>query len=146
MKIFIKTKVESSLEKVHSKFNQDLFEKLAPPLVDLTVDRFDGCLKGHEVHLSMTSFGLMKSKWISKITTSELNANEFYFIDEGDLLPPPLKKWKHVHRVEKIDNNSCYVIDDIDFTTNSTILDNIIYPALFAMFKHRSPIYKRELS
>jgi len=145
MRLLLKTKVNQKLSIIHSKFNEELFIKLAPPLMNLKVERFDGCLKGHEVHLKMDLFGLMSSRWISLITSSVFNENEFTFIDEGTIIPPPLKKWTHTHRVEKINENSCWVIDDIEYSTNNKILDNAIYPALYSMFKLRSPIYKREL-
>lgn len=145
MKIFIKTEVKNNLKNIQQKFNQDLFEKLSPPLMTVNVERFDGCLKDHEVHLLIQSL-FVRNKWISKITTSEFNDQVFYFIDEGIEIPPPLKNWKHVHRVEKISENSCYVIDDITYSTGSKVLDVAIFPFLFGMFKFRQPIYRRELS
>ena len=145
MKIFISTEVNNNLNSIVKKFNQDLFQKLSPPLVDLKVIRFDGCKKGDEVHLEMKLFGKIHNQWISKITTDEISENEFYFIDEGTLVPAPLKNWKHVHRVRKIDDSKCLVIDDIEFSTGNTLLDYAIYPALYAMFSHRKPIYKKEL-
>jgi len=144
MRIFIKTRVQNNLRSIHQKFDQNLFEKLSPPLMTVKVERFDGCLKDHEVHLLIQSL-IVRNKWISKITTSELNEKVFYFIDEGIEIPPPLKSWKHIHRVEAIDENSCYVIDDINFTSGSKALDVLLYPFLFGMFKFRQPIYKREL-
>lgn len=146
MRIFITTKVQNSLENLHDKFNKELFEKLSPPLIGLTINRFDGCLKGDQIHLSMDILGLKKSKWISTVTTSEFNSKEFYFIDEGQVLPFPLVYWKHVHRIEKINEQTCYVIDNIEFRTKSALLDKLIYPALYSLFLYRVPIYKKELS
>jgi ligand-binding SRPBCC domain-containing protein len=145
MKIYISTKVENKLENIHAKFNRDLFEKLSPPLVGLKIERFDGCLKGDEIHLLLDTLGIRKTSWISIITTSEINAKEFYFIDEGLVLPPPLVYWKHVHRVEKIDDNNCFVIDNIEYKTKSLMMDKILYPALYSIFLYRCPIYKYEL-
>ena len=82
MRIFIKTRVQNNLRSIHQKFDQNLFEKLSPPLMTVKVERFDGCLKDHEVHLLIQSL-IVRNKWISKITTSELNEKVFYFIDEG---------------------------------------------------------------
>jgi ligand-binding SRPBCC domain-containing protein len=146
MKIFIKTKVNNNLKNIHTQFDRELFLRLSPPLINLTVDRFDGCLKGHQIHLTMTFLGKIKNKWISTVTTSEFNAKEFYFIDEGVVLPPPLSYWKHVHRVDRIDDDNCYVIDDIEYKTKSPLLDKIIFPALYSIFLYRVPIYKRTLS
>lgn len=144
MRIFIKTKVHNNLSTIHQKFDRNLFEKLSPPLMTVKVERFDGCLKDHEVHLLIQSL-FVRNKWISKITTSELNEKVFYFIDEGIEIPPPLKKWKHIHRVEAIDSSNCYVIDDITYSSGSNLLDYALFPFLFGMFKFRQPIYKREL-
>ena len=146
MKIFIKTLVENDYKTIESKFDKELFIKLSPPLMKLSVDRFDGCKKGDEVHLRMNLFNLLNQKWISVITASESNNNEFYFIDEGTVLPPPLKKWKHVHRVEKINETHSYVIDDIEYSTGNIILDNTIFPVLYSMFFFRKHIYQSELS
>lgn len=145
MKIFISTVVENKLSNIAEKFNKDLFQKLSPPLMELTVLRFDGCKKDDEVHLEMKLFGPIKNKWISKITANELNQEDFYFIDEGTLIPPPLKKWKHVHRVKRLNDTKCLVIDDIEYSTGNKVLDMIIYPALYAMFAYRKPIYIKEL-
>lgn len=146
MKIVIKTKIPKNFLDIYSKFDQKLFEALSPPLMKVLVDRFDGCNKGDEVHLSMTLFGVIGQRWISLITRQEINENEAFFIDEGSLLPPPLKSWKHIHRINKIDENSSHVIDDIEYTTGNAMLDLLIFPALYSMFYFRKPVYKRELS
>ncbi len=146
MKIIIKTKVEKNFQIVFSKFNLQLFQALKPPLMSLTVERFDGCKKGDEVHLKMNLFGFLDQKWISHITGDFKSNYEIYFVDEGALLPPPLSKWKHIHRIEKINELSSFVIDDIEYTSGNKMLDIALYPALYAMFAYRRPIYKRELS
>ena len=114
--------------------------------MNLEVERFDGCKKGDEVHLKMSLFGILNQRWISHITKDVKSDYDIYFIDEGALIPPPLKKWTHYHRIEKISELASYVIDDIDYTTGNAVLDLILYPALYSMFYCRKPIYKRELS
>lgn len=146
MKILIRTKIEKNFQVIFSKFNLDLFKALKPPLLNLEVERFDGCKPGDEVHLKMDLFGLMNQKWISHITKDFRSEYEIYFVDVGFLLPPPLKKWTHIHRIEKIDELSSFVTDDIEFTSGHTALDLLIYPVLYSMFMFRKPIYKRELS
>ena len=145
MKIYIKTKIEKNYREVFSFFNRELFLALKPPLVNVKLDRFDGCKKGDEVHLRMDLFGLLNQSWISHITENAESSDEIYFIDEGALLPPPLSQWKHIHHIKKIDENSTYIIDDIDYTTGNIALDYMIYPALYSMFYYRIPIYKREI-
>ena len=146
MKILIKTKIEKNYQILFSKFTIDLFKKLKPPVLNLTVERFDGCKKNDEVHLKMDLFGQLKQVWVSRITEDFRNDYEIFFVDEGIVLPPPLIKWKHIHRIEKINELSSYVVDDIEYSCSNIFIEMAIYPALYAMFLYRNPIYKRELS
>lgn len=146
MKILIKTKIEKNYQVLFSKFNVELFKALKPPLVNLDIERFDGCKKGDEIHLRMDIFGQLNQRWISLITSDFRSDYEINFVDEGALLPPPLVKWKHVHRIEKLNETSSFIVDDIYFTSGNLIVDLAIYPALYLMFLYRKPIYKRELS
>jgi len=141
MKILIKTSIPNDYKTVFSKFNLNLFVALKPPLSALKVLRFDGCKKGHEVHLMVSG-----QKWVSHITSDYEDHEKIYFIDEGYIIPPPLKKWTHTHLILKTGENSCEVIDDIDYTTGLKVLDAILYPVFWGMFSLRSPVYKRELS
>jgi ligand-binding SRPBCC domain-containing protein len=145
MKILIKTKVDHHYKYIFSLFNLHLFKALKPPLINLEVERFDGCKSGDEIHLKMNFQGLLNQQWVSIITSDFESENDIGFIDEGKILPPPLSKWKHIHRIQKIDEKSSYVIDDIEFTSGNAALDAVIYPALYSMFLYRKPIYKREL-
>ena len=146
MKIFIKTRIEKNYQIIFSNFNLALFEALKPPLMKLTVERFDGCKAGDEVHLKMSLFGVLNQRWISHITKDVKSDYDIYFVDEGVLIPPPLKKWTHYHRIEKISELASFVIDDIDYKTGYSFLDIILYPPLYLMFYYRKPIYKRELT
>lgn len=146
MKILIKTKIDKNYQVLFSKFNVELFKALKPPLVNLDIERFDGCKKGDEIHLRMDIFGQLNQRWISLITSDFRSEYEINFVDEGALLPPPLVKWKHVHRIEKLNETSSFIVDDIYFTSGNLIVDLAIYPALYLMFLYRKPIYKRELS
>lgn len=146
MKILIKTKIEKNYQVLFSKFNVELFKALKPPLVNLDIERFDGCKKGDEIHLRMDLFGLLNQRWISLITSDFRGDYEINFVDEGALLPSPLVKWKHAHRIEKLNETSSFIVDDIYFTSGNFIVDLAIYPALYLMFLYRKPIYKRELS
>lgn len=141
MKIYIKTPIPKNFKEVFSLFNEELFVALKPPMVNLVVERFDGCHKGNEVHLKING-----RRWVSHITKYSEDADEIYFIDIGAIIPPPLKSWKHTHRIVRTGENSCEVIDDIEYSTGSTLLDKAMYPVFFAMFSLRRPIYKRRLS
>lgn len=141
MKILISTPINKNFRSVFAQFNLKLFEALRPPLVKLKVERFDGCKKGDEVHLMVAG-----QKWVSHITDNFESDDEIYFIDIGVMTPPPIKQWKHIHRIKRTGENSCNVIDDIEYSTGNSILDRMIYPAIYSMFVMRKPIYKKELS
>jgi ligand-binding SRPBCC domain-containing protein len=144
MRIIIKTKVQQDFKKVFQAFDIKLFMKLKPPLVSLNVIRFDGCQKSNEVHIEVKILW-MKQKWISLITEQQSNENEIFFIDEGVLLPKPLKYWKHKHIIEKSIDSSI-IIDDICYSTNNILLDFLLFPALFLQFYFRKPVYKSYFS
>ena len=146
MKILIKTRIEKNYQVLFSKFTIDLFKALKPPLIHLEVLRFDGCKKGDEIHLKMDLFGKFNQSWVSHITDAFRSDYEIHFVDEGAVLPPPLLKWKHIHRIEKINELASFIVDDIEYSTGNKVTDIAIYPALYLMFLYRKPIYKRELS
>lgn len=141
MKIRISTPIKRNFREVFALFDLKLFEALKPPVVNLKVERFDGCKTGDEVHLKVAG-----QKWVSHITDYVENKDEIYFVDRGVIIPPPLKHWLHIHRIERTGENSCNVIDDIEYSTGNRFIDKLIYPALYAMFSMRKPIYQRELS
>ncbi len=131
-----------SLEKVKAGFTEKLFLELTPPGVSVFLERFDGCSPGHEVHLQIGSFGF-KQKWVSHITSEVYNDKEWYFVDEGKVLPWPLKSWKHLHKVESLGENQSQIIDDITYTTGFRFLDVLMYPSLLLSFGVRPSRYKK---
>lgn len=142
MRILIKTPLEQDFDTVFKGFDLELFKALKPPLIQLEVTRFDGCKKGDEVHLKI-GLGFFSQKWISHITDHYDTLSEHTFIDEGHILPPPLKDWKHTHRVIKTGTNTCEIHDDIEFSSGYSILDLFMYPALWFQFWLRKPVYKK---
>lgn len=137
--LVFKCPVKASVEEVKEGFNLELFKALKPPLVQMEVSRFDGCSKGDEVHLSV-GLGL-KVSWISLITEDHQDDNQWYFIDEGKLLPPPLKKWRHIHSVIK-DGDGAIIVDDISFTSNNRVLDFLLRPTMHFQFSGRYDVYQ----
>jgi ligand-binding SRPBCC domain-containing protein len=142
MNILIKTTLSKNYREVHRGFDLKLFKALKPPLIALEVKRFDGCKKGDEVHLEI-GLGPLKQKWVSLITENIENENECTFVDIGHILPPPLKDWKHTHRILKINEQTCEIHDDIHFSSGNKLLDLFLYPALYAQFAFRIPVYKK---
>lgn len=142
MKIYFETAVATDYKSVLSGFNLDLFKALKPPIIQLIVDRFDGCETGGEVHLRV-GLGPFKQRWISLITEHGSSDQECFFVDVGSVLPPPLKRWRHQHRILKRDEKTSLIIDDIEFSSGLKILDYFLYPALYAQFALRGPVYRK---
>lgn len=127
---------------VKAQFTRELFLALKPPGVRLELKRFDGCSPGNEVHLELHSFGLTQ-QWKSLITKETLTESEWSFVDEGKLLPWPLKTWQHHHRVLKVNDQESLIIDDINFDCGSEALNRLMYPILWASFSVRPAKYKK---
>lgn len=140
MKVQIKTRVNKDFKHVFQRFDIHLFMKLKPPFIGLSVIRFDGCKTGDIVHVEINILG-MKQKWISEITEYVENSEEIYFVDEGKVLPKPLRYWKHKHVIQKSIDSSV-IIDDISYSTNRKILDFLLFPLFFLQFFYRKPVYK----
>ena len=135
--ILFKTKVNQPLQKVWAGFDAALFEALKPPFVPMTLLRFDGCKTGDEVHIITAG-----QRWEAKIVDDWQTDAEVAFVDVGQLLPWPLRNWRHVHRIVA-DGEGCQIVDDITFGTGSRVLDALLYPLLRAMFGLRRPVYRR---
>ena len=142
MRLIIRTKVESYFLDVKSGFTEDLFLALNPPFPPVKLRKFDGCSKGDEVQLEL-NFILFKQSWHSDITYDLTDDTTFQFIDVGVKLPFFLKSWKHHHVVNKINENTSEIIDDITFSSPLWLLDLLLYPALYLQFLYRKPVYKK---
>jgi ligand-binding SRPBCC domain-containing protein len=109
----ISTKIEQDYKSVFSKFDVNLLKRLKPIAVGLKILRYDGCEKGNEVHAEISFLG-WKQRWNTLITEKTETNNEIYFIDEGlhtDMLPKPLKIWRHRHEISKfIDSSKLLII------------------------------------
>lgn len=140
MNLLIQSPVSASFQKVVGGFNQQLFEKLTPPGVRVDILRFDGCKKGDEVHLTLHQLG-KKMSWVSVMTSDLSTEDEWSFVDEGKVLPWPLTRWRHHHRVFKQTENESLIVDDIEYDC-ALGLAPIIYPVLYLSFSIRPKIYK----
>jgi ligand-binding SRPBCC domain-containing protein len=144
--IHLKTQVKSSLAGVRAGFNEQLFLALSPPFPVVRIHVFEGCEKGNRVQLSL-NFGIFTQTWHGLVTESSTAEGQWYFIDEGVILPFPLKTWRHKHLVTETgqQNGSC-IHDMIQYSTGNALLDILTYPAYFALFLYRKPIYKKLFS
>ena len=68
---------------------------------------------------------------------------EWFFVDEGQTLPKPLRYWKHIHKVKKQTEKQTFIIDDIAFSSNNYLLDILLYPFLYMQFALRKPAYRK---
>lgn len=146
MNVLIKTPVHNSYTNIFKDFNISLFKALTPPLTTLKVERFDGCAVGDEVHLEVKAFVLIKQHWKNKIIEAIHNEQEICFTDEGIVIPFPLKAWKHVHRIVRIDDFHSLIIDDIHYKCSSRLIEFLLFPVIYFMFFSRRAVYQRELS
>lgn len=89
--------------------------------------------QGSEVYLSGKL--MTKSAWHSKITYLK----PYTYVDE--MLSGRFKTWKHLHKFQKIDDNSTEVIDEIDFELPygflGRMLEGYVYNRLQEVFIHR---------
>ena len=143
MHLLLQTPVRQPPSQVWAGFDRKLFDQLAPPFPPVEVVRFDGCLKGHVVHLRL-NFIVFKQDWISDIVDQQTTVDEIFFVDKGTKLPFFLRYWHHRHRlVRDPQTGGTLVIDDITFRTPSFLTDDLFYPFLWLQFAYRKPIYKR---
>ena len=138
MHIKIATQVAQDYDTVYERFDRDLFEALAPPLMPLKLLRFDGSRTGDEVHIAIGPI-----RWHALIVDHGRSATENYFVDKGTVLPFFLKTWEHRHRILK-DGSGSIIVDDIRYTTPfGKVGDLLFYPSLYAQFAMRKPVYRR---
>jgi ligand-binding SRPBCC domain-containing protein len=142
MKIFFKTRVKASFPRVRDGFDFDLFKALIPPWTDVTHDRFDGCKEGDEIHFTAHRLGL-KVRWVSLITFANHSEAEWSFIDEGKMIPFPLKYWRHLHRVVRVSDTKTDIIDDIEYRCYTKSLEKLVYPLLWATIAIRPRRYRQ---
>jgi len=143
MRIILKTAVVQLPAEVMAGFTQRLFVALAPPYPRLHVRRFDGCRTGDRVEIELDTL-VKRLPWTSLITDDGvLPDGTHFFVDEGQVLPPPLRYWQHRHRIEPGPQGGSVIVDDLEYRTASPLLDALIYPAMWAQFAWRRPIYRR---
>mgnify|MGYP000642360055 CR=1 FL=1 len=140
MNVKLSTQVKGNYIDVMKAFDRKLFEALKPSVGKMEIVEFTGSKKGDRVHMQF--FSPIKAEWVSDIVEDSVDARRAIFIDEGVVLPWPLASWRHKHIVQKIDEDSSYIIDDITFEGSNFLLSWILYPAIYFGFYPRKKIYK----
>lgn len=143
MNVYLRTHVAAAPAEVWQGFTRELFLALAPPFPPFKLLRFDGCERGDEVHLELGA-GPLRQRWTSLITDHGITANgTYYFVDEGEQLPTPLSYWQHRHLLQPAPGGGTYIVEDLEYRTGSRLLDRLLWPAVWAQFAWRMPIYRR---
>lgn len=146
MKFKLVTKVGGKYREVFQQFDKELLLKLTPPGMQAELKRYDEpTAVGSVVELKVTIFGLIKQEWENDITAYEENDRECYFVDEGRVLPWPLKSWRHKHLVRKAvgeDGSECVeIVDDIAYSAGGWTA--LIHPVVWMQFAYRKPLYRK---
>ncbi|MER2999054.1 SRPBCC family protein [Pontibacter populi] len=141
MQIHLRTNVGQNYKQVFDAFDEQLFRKLAPSYPKLKLIRFDGSEPGDVVEVELQT-GIKSFRWTSLITERTITDTEAWFVDEGQVLPPPLKLWRHKHLVTAI-NSSATIHDIITYSTGNKLLDLMLYPVMVAQFSMRKPVYRK---
>ncbi len=136
MNIKLESRVDTSFETVCNNFSKELFTYLLPPGAQLL--KYDGSRKGDHVHLKLPLAG----EWLSEIVENESSDDHVYFVDEGRILPAPLKNWRHIHHIYK-DGEGARIVDDMHFSSGSKFLDGLIRPFLYISFLPRKTQYAK---
>lgn len=137
MKVRLQSAVRGTINEVWDNFDEQLFRYLLPPGTRLI--KFDGSDPGDIVHLKFP----FKQEWISKITEVHRQDDHCFFVDKGIKLPGPLKFWKHKHHVYHINKYKTLIVDDMEYSTGSELLDLLIYPFLYLAFLPRTSLYRK---
>ena len=141
MHIVINTKVDGYYKNVMKAFDLKLFEFLQPKGAKTQIVDFTGSSKGDKVHIRFLS--PIKADWISEIIDDNITDDKAYFIDQGTIMPWPLKKWNHKHIVIKASDSTSIIKDDISYKTSNYLLDFLIYPVMYFTFLQRKPLYQK---
>jgi len=124
-------------------FTRELFVALAPPFPKFHLIRYDGSNTGDTVIIEL-QVGPKRWRWTSLITANgALPDGTHYFVDEGQVLPAPLRQWRHRHLIEPAPGGGSVIVEDIYFSTGRRWLDWLLRPAMWAQFKLRGPVYRR---
>lgn len=141
MMLHLKTTVKQDFITVFEAFNEQLFLKLSPPYPRLRLLQFDGSKPGDMVAVELFT-GFSRHRWTSLITERKITKTEAFFVDEGQVLPFPLRRWQHKHLITK-QKHEAVIHDIIEYSTGVLLLDLLLYPLMLAQFSMRKPIYKK---
>lgn len=144
MRFQILTKVRGDHRSVFLKFDQSLLLKLTPPGMKMELIRFqEPDAPNGSIQLRVTILGIIRQDWENVFSHYELGPEECHFVDEGKVLPFPMRLWRHDHRVLADGPDHAIINDDITFKTTFLLMDWLLFPILWLQFRYRRPIYRR---
>ena len=141
MNIQIRTRLKGNYKELMQGFDLQLFKYLLPPVVGTEIREFTGSQTGDRVHIRFTA--PLNIDWISNITSHGADENMVYFVDEGEVLPPVIKKWRHRHVIERISEEESVIVDDIYYEGSSYLAGLILYAPMFFTFFMRKFQYAK---
>jgi ligand-binding SRPBCC domain-containing protein len=139
MRIRFVTTVMAPYKVVTKGFNRKLLEYLLPPFS--FIRRYEGQQPGDIIDLRLRV--PFTTNWTVIIKDSWHSFKEYGFADRGLRVPMGIKYWQHSHRVVTRNDDSSFIIDDIEYETSYIILDYILYIPLFLSFYRRKFLYKK---
>jgi ligand-binding SRPBCC domain-containing protein len=142
MRIQIRTKIDADFETVVRHFDKQLLTEVSPAFPPTRLLRYDGNQPGSEVHVEL-NFMLFRQVWKSRIISFQKNDQRMIFIDEGIEFPFFLAYWHHEHIVEKCDETTSQIVDDIHFRTPFLLTDYLMYPLMYFQFWGRKSKYQK---
>ncbi|MBI2520039.1 MAG: cyclase [Bdellovibrio sp.] len=148
-KIEFLSHVPVSIEVVKENFSEELFKYLLPPLFSLKVVRFEGVAKGAKYEFDFVGKLLpiqlprpFSTKWSGEIVDAGEVQGGFYFVDEADDLPFPLKSWRHLHRIlPNPQKGGIDILDMVEYSCHSPFFEYSLYPSFFSLFVFRKQRY-----
>ena len=143
MHLLLRFPVAQPPARVLAGFTEALFRALAPPFPRLKLLRYDGCQTDDIVEIELNAL-VARPRWTSLITDhGALPDGTRFFVDEGQRLPAPLRQWRHRHLIAPAPGGGSVIVEDITYGTGRAWLDRLIYPAMWAQFALRGPVYRR---
>lgn len=142
MHILIRTRVAGKPPEVFSRFDSRLLLALKPPLMSISLKRFDGQHTHDLIHVTVKVLGIFRQEWENVVTDNVVTPGHCFFVDEGLKMPAGMKYWRHQHNVVADGDHSC-IVDDIEFVMGNRFMDWLLYPGIWFTFRYRKPIYRR---
>lgn len=141
MRIRMVTTVKAPFDVVSGNFDRNLFEYLLPPVFPAVIRRYEGHMPGDIIDVLLKlPFG---KHWTLITKETWKTAKEYGFAERGLRTPLGITYWHHTHRVVARNQNSSFIIDEIEFETSLYLTDYTHYVFLFGVLYYHKLMYSR---